>query len=132
MQRSDPCFNPTSPGVPSLRCLPCCPSTHLPPPLPGGGDRSRRGRPRGQLHPNRIPPPSLPPPCQVVETDPEDYCIVAPDTEIYCEGEPIRREDEERLDDVSFGALSMGLACLPVSAQGLLRGVATARGRARH
>eukprot|EP00887_Chlorella_sp_A99_P002857 scaffold6.g2857.t1 len=39
---------------------------------------------------------------KVVETDPEDYCIVAPDTEIYCEGEPIRREDEERLDDVGY------------------------------
>lgn len=23
---------------------------------------------------------------KVVETDPADYCIVAPDTEIYCEG----------------------------------------------
>ena len=27
---------------------------------------------------------------KVVETDPSPYCIVAPDTEIYCEGEPIR------------------------------------------
>lgn len=39
---------------------------------------------------------------KVVETDPAPYCIVAPDTEIYCEGEPIRREDEERLDDVGY------------------------------
>lgn len=39
---------------------------------------------------------------KVVETDPADYCIVAPDTEIYCEGEPIRREDEEKLDDVGY------------------------------
>lgn len=38
---------------------------------------------------------------KVVETDPQPYCIVAPDTEIFCEGEPIKREDEERLDDVS-------------------------------
>ena len=38
---------------------------------------------------------------KVVETDPAEYCIVAPDTEIFCEGEPIRREDEERLDEVS-------------------------------
>lgn len=37
---------------------------------------------------------------KVVETDPGEYCIVAPDTEIFCEGEPIKREDEERLDDV--------------------------------
>jgi transitional endoplasmic reticulum ATPase len=29
---------------------------------------------------------------QVVETDPAEYCIVAPDTEIFCEGEPIKRE----------------------------------------
>lgn len=28
--------------------------------------------------------------------------VVAPDTEIFCEGEPIRREDEERLDEVSL------------------------------
>lgn len=39
---------------------------------------------------------------KVVETDPGDYCIVAPDTEIFCEGEPIIREDEEKLDDVGY------------------------------
>ena len=39
---------------------------------------------------------------KVVETDPDEYCIVAPDTEIFCEGEPINREDEERLDDVGY------------------------------
>lgn len=39
---------------------------------------------------------------KVVETDPAEYCIVAPDTEIYCEGEPINREDEERLDEVGY------------------------------
>ena len=37
---------------------------------------------------------------KVVETDPETYCIVAPDTEIFCEGEPLNREDEEKLDEV--------------------------------
>ena len=37
---------------------------------------------------------------KVVETDPIPYCIVAPDTIIHCEGEPIKREDEEKLDDV--------------------------------
>lgn len=36
----------------------------------------------------------------MVETDPAEYCIVAPDTEIFCEGEPIKREDEEKLDEV--------------------------------
>jgi len=39
---------------------------------------------------------------KVVETDPDEYCIVAPDTVIHCEGEPINREDEERLDDVGY------------------------------
>ena len=29
---------------------------------------------------------------KVVETDPAPYCIVAPDTVIHCEGEPVRRE----------------------------------------
>jgi len=32
---------------------------------------------------------------KVVETDPVPYCIVAPDTVIHCEGEPIKREEEE-------------------------------------
>lgn len=36
---------------------------------------------------------------KVVDTDPADYCIVAPDTEIFCEGEPLNREDEEKLDE---------------------------------
>lgn len=39
---------------------------------------------------------------KVVETDPGDYCIVAPDTEIFCEGEAISREDEEKLDEVGY------------------------------
>ncbi|KAK2967111.1 hypothetical protein RJ640_004087 [Escallonia rubra] len=39
---------------------------------------------------------------KVIETDPGDYCIVAPDTEVFCEGEPIRREDEDRLDEVGY------------------------------
>ena len=39
---------------------------------------------------------------KVVETDPAEYCIVAPDTEIFCEGEPIIREDEEKLDEVGY------------------------------
>uniref|UniRef100_A0A7R9YRS6 Cell division cycle protein 48 n=1 Tax=Chlamydomonas euryale TaxID=1486919 RepID=A0A7R9YRS6_9CHLO len=39
---------------------------------------------------------------KVVETDPTDYCIVAPDTEIFCEGEPIKREDEEKLDEIGY------------------------------
>jgi SpoVK/Ycf46/Vps4 family AAA+-type ATPase len=39
---------------------------------------------------------------KVVETDPEPYCIVAPDTVIHVEGEPIKREDEDRLDDIGY------------------------------
>eukprot|EP01012_Entosiphon_sulcatum_P006927 TRINITY_DN1339_c0_g1_i1.p1 TRINITY_DN1339_c0_g1~~TRINITY_DN1339_c0_g1_i1.p1 ORF type:complete len:782 (-),score=172.63 TRINITY_DN1339_c0_g1_i1:42-2387(-) len=39
---------------------------------------------------------------KVVETDPGDYCIIAPDTVIHCEGEPIKREDEEKLDEVGY------------------------------
>ena len=37
---------------------------------------------------------------KVVETEPGEYCVVAPDTEIFCEGEPIKREEEERLNEV--------------------------------
>ncbi|KAF3600921.1 hypothetical protein F2Q69_00033466 [Brassica cretica] len=39
---------------------------------------------------------------KVIETDPAEYCVVAPDTEILCEGLPITWEDEERLADVSY------------------------------
>lgn len=39
---------------------------------------------------------------KVVDTDPGEYCVVAPDTEIFCEGEPIKREDEERLNEVGY------------------------------
>ncbi|KAI5018362.1 hypothetical protein ZWY2020_043250 [Hordeum vulgare] len=28
---------------------------------------------------------------KVVETDPAEYCIVAPDTEVFCDGEPVKR-----------------------------------------
>ena len=39
---------------------------------------------------------------KVVEMDPPPYGVVAPDTEIHCEGEPVNREDEEKLDDVGY------------------------------
>lgn len=40
---------------------------------------------------------------KVVETDPEPYCVVAPETVIHCEGEPIKREDEEAmLNEVGY------------------------------
>ncbi len=40
---------------------------------------------------------------KVVETDPSPYCIVAPDTVIHCEGEPIRREVGSRYTHVVNG-----------------------------
>lgn len=39
---------------------------------------------------------------KVVETDPSPYCIVAPDTVIHCEGEPIRREVSSRFSVNSY------------------------------
>ena len=40
---------------------------------------------------------------KIVETDPTPYCIVASDTVIHCEGEPIKREDvEELLNGVGY------------------------------
>ncbi|KAI1720302.1 ATPase family associated with various cellular activities (AAA) domain-containing protein [Ditylenchus destructor] len=40
---------------------------------------------------------------KVVETDPSPACIVSPDTQIHCEGDPIKREDEEEnINDVGY------------------------------
>mmetsp|Transcript_7445 Transcript_7445/g.7522 ORF Transcript_7445/g.7522 Transcript_7445/m.7522 type:complete len:802 (-) Transcript_7445:333-2738(-) len=39
---------------------------------------------------------------KVVEMDPAPYGVCAPDTEIHCEGEPVKREDEERADEVGY------------------------------
>jgi transitional endoplasmic reticulum ATPase len=41
---------------------------------------------------------------KVMEIDPteEEYCIVAPETIIHCDGDPVKREDEERLDEVGY------------------------------
>ena len=40
---------------------------------------------------------------KVVEVDPDEYCIVAPDTRIHCEGDPIKREDEEnKLNEIGY------------------------------
>ena len=41
---------------------------------------------------------------KVVETECciGECCIVAPETVIHCEGELIKRDDEERLDDVGY------------------------------
>ena len=32
---------------------------------------------------------------KIVKTDPSPYFILAPDTVIHCEGEPVKWEDEE-------------------------------------
>jgi transitional endoplasmic reticulum ATPase len=43
---------------------------------------------------------------KVVETDPSPTCIVAPDTVIHCEGEAIKREEEEEgMNDVGYDDL---------------------------
>jgi transitional endoplasmic reticulum ATPase len=39
---------------------------------------------------------------KVVETDPAEVIIVAPDTVIHCEGEPIKREEEDKMGDVGY------------------------------
>jgi len=39
---------------------------------------------------------------KVCETDPAEFCIVSPDTIVHCEGDPIKREDEEKLNDVGY------------------------------
>jgi transitional endoplasmic reticulum ATPase len=39
---------------------------------------------------------------KVVETEPEEYCIVSPETLIHCEGDPLNRDEEEKLDDVGY------------------------------
>ncbi|KAJ3176905.1 AAA ATPase cdc48 [Gaertneriomyces sp. JEL0708] len=40
---------------------------------------------------------------KVVETDPAPYCIVAQETVIHCEGDPIKREEEEQnLNEVGY------------------------------
>lgn len=40
---------------------------------------------------------------KVVATEPSPFCIVGPDTQIFTEGDPIKREDEENnLADVGY------------------------------
>merc|ERR1719432_657340 len=39
---------------------------------------------------------------KVVGVEPGEFVIVAPDTVIHCEGEPVKREDEEKLDDIGY------------------------------
>lgn len=39
---------------------------------------------------------------KIVEAEPKEYGIVAPNTMLFTEGEPIKREDEEKLDDIGY------------------------------
>jgi transitional endoplasmic reticulum ATPase len=41
---------------------------------------------------------------KVMDIEPADaeYCIVSPGTEIFCDGEPVKREDEEKLDGIGY------------------------------
>jgi transitional endoplasmic reticulum ATPase len=40
---------------------------------------------------------------KVIETEPSPYCIVKPDTVIHCEGDPIKREEEEKsLNEIGY------------------------------
>jgi transitional endoplasmic reticulum ATPase len=39
---------------------------------------------------------------KVVEIDPVDYCIVGPDTIIYCEGEPLQREKQTEESEICY------------------------------
>lgn len=48
---------------------------------------------------------------KVVETDPSPYCIVAPDTVIHCEGEPIKREVSTTLPCSSPAGSPLSKAC---------------------
>ena len=50
---------------------------------------------------------------KVVDIDPAPQCIVAPETTIHCEGDPIKREDEEAsLNEIGCVLLlSLGRLC---------------------
>lgn len=39
---------------------------------------------------------------KIVATEPVDIGIVGPQTMLFTEGEPVKREDEEKLDDVGY------------------------------
>nr|DAD35412.1 TPA_asm: hypothetical protein HUJ06_006052 [Nelumbo nucifera] len=42
---------------------------------------------------------------KVIETDLAEYCVVTPDTDIFCEGELVRK-DEDGLDELSYDEVS--------------------------
>ncbi|KAF5328470.1 hypothetical protein D9758_017024 [Tetrapyrgos nigripes] len=47
---------------------------------------------------------------KVIETDPAEFCIVAQDTVIHTEGDPVKREDEEsNLNDVGYDDIGVAV-----------------------
>jgi len=69
---------------------------------------------------------------KVVETDPADFCIVAPDTVVHCEGEPIKREDEERLDDYEENGEDMDGTITEIKEDGTVMGTWDETGAEKH
>ncbi|XP_062510149.1 transitional endoplasmic reticulum ATPase-like isoform X2 [Corticium candelabrum] len=39
---------------------------------------------------------------KVIKTDPSPFCIVAPETVIDCEGEPVKRKEEDSFNDIGY------------------------------
>ena len=39
---------------------------------------------------------------EIVEMDPGEYCIVSLDIEFFFEGDPIRQEDESKLNEIGY------------------------------
>ena len=60
---------------------------------------------------------------KVVDVDPGPHCIVAPDTQIHCEGDPIKREDEEAAPRFSSARVE---SCERSDGDKLRKGVETA------
>ena len=52
---------------------------------------------------------------KIIETDPGEYCIVSPDTKFFYEGDPIKREDEEKLNEVGYN--DIGGVLMPGNSQ---------------
>ena len=39
---------------------------------------------------------------KIVKTSPSPYCIVTQDTFVYCDGEPLKREDEQSFGEIGY------------------------------
>jgi hypothetical protein len=49
-----------------------------------------------------------------MEIDPPDteYCVVEPNCVIHCDGDPIKREDEEKLNEGECVCVQCGVVCV--------------------